>query len=234
MIQTLHDTGDDYQILSSYDGGVYATGISDCVCKGIGDEFDLTGHYSADSLNISFSAGSQAVIGGSFFRVTSLESITLSANATIYLCANINLSNPNGSKGSFVQRTSSNMQTDNINGSGTSRDLLLYIITTGANGVISVQDKRIIRGDGTAVSGLGITLNATTETVADSSYSFTETVNASSFSFQSSTGQFNGSLATKDLQFSNANASFKFKVLTQAQYNAISTKDANTLYVIVG
>ena len=153
-IQTLHDTGSSYDIPSKFDGGTYATGIADCVCKGIGDEFTLG--YSADSLNVTFNAGSQAVIGGSFFRVTSLESITLVANSTIYLCANIDLSRPNGSTGAFVQRTASNMQSDNINGSGTSRDLLLYVVQTGANGVVSVQDKRVIKGDGNAISGVGI------------------------------------------------------------------------------
>ena len=152
-IQTLHDTGDTYDIPSKFDGGTYATGIADCVCKGIGDE--LTIGYSGDSLNVTFNAGSQAIIGGSFFRVTSLESVTLVANSTIYLCANIDLSRPNGSTGAFVQRTSSNMQSDNINGSGTSRDLLLYVITTGANGVVSVSDKRIVKGDGNSISGIG-------------------------------------------------------------------------------
>lgn len=153
-IQTLHDTGSDYDIPSKYDGGVYATSVADCVCKGIGDEFTIG--YSADSLNVTFNAGSQAVIGGSFFHVTALEAVTLVSNSTIYLCANIDLSKPNGSRGSFVQRTSSNMQSDNLNGSGTSRDLLLYVITTGSSGVVSVQDKRVIKGDGTSISGLGL------------------------------------------------------------------------------
>lgn len=193
-IQTLHDTGSSYDIPSKYDGGVYATGIADCVCKGIGDEFTLG--YSADSLNVTFNAGSQAVIGGSFFRVESLESITLVANSTIYLCANIDLSRPNGSTGAFVQRTASNMQSDNINGSGTSRDLLLYVITTGANGVVSVQDKRVVKGDGTSISGIEI------------------------------------GLSSKNLSFVDSNTSFKFRVLTQAQYNALATKDANTLYFV--
>jgi hypothetical protein len=153
-IQTLHDTGSDYDITSKMDGGVYGTGISDAVCKGIGDEFTI--NYSADSLNVTFNAGSQAVIGGSFFRVMSLESITLASNSTIYLCANIDLSRPNGSRGQFVQRTASNMQSDNINGSGTTRDLLLYVVTTGANGVVSVQDRRVIQGDGTSIGGYSI------------------------------------------------------------------------------
>lgn len=141
-IQTLHDTGTDYDILSQYDGGVYSVATTDCVIKGIGDEFALT--YSSNSLDVQFSAGSQAIIGGSFFKVTALESVTLSANSTIYLCANIDLSRPNGQRGQFVQRTSSNMRSDNINGNGISRDLLLYVITTSASGVSNVVDKRKI------------------------------------------------------------------------------------------
>lgn len=150
-IQTLHDTGDSYPITPKMDGGTYGTAISDCISAGIGDEFAIS--YSASSLMVQFSAGSQAVIGGAFFRVMSLEAVTLVANSTIYLCANIDLSKPNGSTGSFVQRTASNMQSDNLNGSGVSRDLLLYVITTGATGVTNVEDRRVIRGDGTAING---------------------------------------------------------------------------------
>lgn len=153
-IQTLHDTGDTYQITPKYDGGVYATGISDCVCKGIGDEFAI--NYTGTSLDVSFNSGSEAVIGGSFFRIKSLEAVTLTPNATIYLCANIDLSRPNGQRGAFVQRTASNMMAENLNTStGTTRDLLLYVITTSNTGVSSVVDKRIIKGDGNAVSGIG-------------------------------------------------------------------------------
>ena len=146
-IQTLHDTGIDNSITSKMDGGVYSVAVPDGIIAGIGDEFTI--NYQADSLNITFNAGSEAVIGGSFFKVTALESVTLVANSTIYLCANIDLSKPNSSRGSFVQRTSSNMQSGNLNGSGTSRDLLLYVVTTGANGVVSVVDKRIIRSSAT-------------------------------------------------------------------------------------
>lgn len=150
-IQTLHDTGDSYPITPKMDGGTYGTGIADCVCKGVGDEFTI--QYSSNSLMVQFNAGSQAVIGGAFFRVMSLEAVTLVANSVIYLCANIDLSKANGSTGSFVQRTASSMTSDNLNGSGVSRDLLLYIITTGANGVTNVEDRRVIRGDGTAING---------------------------------------------------------------------------------
>lgn len=150
-IQTLHDTGSSYSITPKMDGGVYGTGISDCVCAGIGDEFTLS--YSNNNLNVQFAAGSQAIIGGAFFKVMSLETVALTANSTIYLCANIDLSKANGVRGSFVRRTSSNMQSGNLNGNGTSRDLLLYVITTNANGVVTVSDRRYIKGNGTASIG---------------------------------------------------------------------------------
>jgi len=176
-IQTLHDTGEENDITSKMDGGVYGSAISDCVCKGIGDEFAIT--YASDTLNVSFNPGSQAIIGGSFFKVKSIESVTLSPNSTIYLCANIDLSKTNGSRGSFVQRTASNMKSENINGSGSSRDLLLYVITTGANGVVTVSDRRVVKGDGASALG-----------------------------------------------------GYAIKVLPQAEYDALSPKDPNTLYFV--
>lgn len=155
-IQTLHDTGAEYPITPKMDGGVYGTGIADCICQGIGDEFTM--QYSQNSLMVQFNAGSQAVIGGAFFKLTDLEAVTLEANSTIYLCANIDLSKPNGNTGSIVQRTQSNMQTDNLNGTGISRDILLYIITTSATGVTNVEDKRVIRGNGLSVSGFSMVI----------------------------------------------------------------------------
>lgn len=160
-IQTQKDTGDSYPISPSMDGGVYQIATTDAVVGGVGDEFTI--NYSANSLSVSFAAGSEAVIGGAFFKVTSLEAVTLTANSTIYLCANIDTSAANGSRGSFVERTSSNMQHDNINGSGTSRDLLLYIVTTNGSGVTNVTDKRYIlenaptiyHGSGTPSNSLG-------------------------------------------------------------------------------
>lgn len=155
-IQTMHDTGDGYQITPKLDGGLYASHLADCVCKGIGDEFTL--NWTANSLGVSFSAGSEAVIGGAFFKVTSTETLTLAPSTTIYLCANIDLTANNGLRGSFVQRTSSNMQSGNLNGNGTTRDLLLYKITTTATGISSVEDKRIIKGDGTSINGYDIVI----------------------------------------------------------------------------
>lgn len=156
-VQTLHDTGTSYTVLSKYDGGTYSM-LDDCICKGIGDEFTI--HYSDTSLSIYFEAGSQALIGGSFFKVTGTEGLLngaeLDPNTTTYICANIDLTRTNGNTGAFVKRTASNMKSENLNGSGSSRDLLLYIVTTSSTGVTAVEDKRVIRGGGASISGLGL------------------------------------------------------------------------------
>ena len=154
-IQTLHDTGSDYDITPKMDGGTYQR-FKDGICAGIGDEFALT--YSSNSLTVQFNAGSQCLIGGAFFKVMALEAVALTANSTIYLCANIDLSRPNGSTGAFVQRTSSNMKSDNLNGTGTSRDLLLYVIKTGSSGVTNVTNKRVILGNESSINGYSISV----------------------------------------------------------------------------
>jgi hypothetical protein len=155
-IQTMWDTGDDYQITPAMDGGTYQR-FRDGICGGIGDEFALT--YSSSSLSVQIADNNQCIIGGAFFRTTALNVIQLQPNATTYLCANIDKTRSNGSRGDFVQRTSSNMQTDNLNNSmGVSRDLLLYIITTNGSGVTAVDDKRVILGNENSISGYSISV----------------------------------------------------------------------------
>lgn len=153
-MQCLFDTGDTYKVLPNFDGAVYDVAVgADCICGGVGDEFTLT--YSASSLTVSFHAGSEAVIGGAFFKVTEDQTVTLSANSTIYLCARIDKTQPNGQHACFALNTESSIQKQNLNGSGTIRDLLLYTVTTSANGVTAIQDKRVIRtSESTQVGGL--------------------------------------------------------------------------------
>lgn len=149
-LQCLQDTGTDYEVPSNYDGGCYQVGKPDCVVANIGDNFTL--NYQNDSLNVSFNAGSECIVGGNFIKVESTEAITLTANATIYLCATIDKSLPNGQKALISQRTSSNMQKGSINGADNVRDMLLYVITTSDSGVVSVVDKRVIVGNTYRVS----------------------------------------------------------------------------------
>lgn len=202
-IQTIYDTGENFQIDSKYDGAVYALSTTDCVCEGIGDEFTL--HYSSDSLAAYFEEGSQAVIGGSFFKITSLHSLSnekqLPSNSTFYLCATIDLTAENGQRGTFSYLPSlNNLRTGNLNGSGTARDLVLYQITTGSSGVTSVVDKRVTRGTGTAVSGISLALS--------------------------------GSTNTQQFDVTNGTTTLKFKVISEADYKNLQTKDSNTLYFI--
>lgn len=159
-VQTLYDSGSTYDIPATYDGAVYNAAVSDCICKGVGDEFRL--HTNDNSLDVTFTAGSEAVIGGGFFKVVSDTSKTLDPNRTIYLCASINLANGNGERGVFVQRGSqAAILKGNLNGGDSMRDMLLYVITTSATSITSVQDMRVIKGDGGAsVSGVGLTLSS--------------------------------------------------------------------------
>lgn len=141
MIRTLKDTGADFPISSNIDGSVYAIATQDCVIGGMGDEFSIT--TSASSLNLTFTQGSVAVLCGNAFWLTADETVTLPANSTFNLCARIDTSKPNGQTGSFECLTEAGMKNNNINNGGI-RDLILYTITTSANGVTSIVDKRTI------------------------------------------------------------------------------------------
>lgn len=141
MARTLKDTGSENTISSNIDGAVYSLITPDCVIGGMGDEFTL--NYSASSLDVNFAKGSQALICGNAFWLDDIETVTLPSSSTIYLCARIDTSMPNGQTGSFECLTQSGMKSDNINEGGV-RDLLLYIIVTNSSGVSSVTDKRNI------------------------------------------------------------------------------------------
>lgn len=141
MIRTLKDTGADFPISSNIDGSVYAIATQDCVIGGMGDEFSIT--TSASSLSLTFSQGNVAVLCGNAFWLTADETVTLPANSTFNLCARIDTSKPNGQTGSFECLTEAGMKNNNINNGGI-RDLVLYTITTSANGVTSIVDKRTI------------------------------------------------------------------------------------------
>lgn len=158
-IQTIYDVGDDYQITPFMDAGVYGSAIVDAVIKGIGDEFTLD--YSMSSLDVTFLAGSEAVVCGSFFKITgnSPITVTLPANKTVYLCARIDLSRNNGSRGYFatVGTSETVYTTTNINGNGTIHDLILYQITTTSTGVGNVKDMRVIHNNNNStVAGYAI------------------------------------------------------------------------------
>lgn len=141
MIRTLKDTGANFPISSNIDGSVYAIATQDCVIGGMGDEFSVT--TSASSLSLTFTQGSVAVLCGNAFWLTADETVTLPANSTFNLCARIDTSKPNGQTGTFECLTEAGMKNNNINNGGI-RDLILYTITTSANGVTSIVDKRTI------------------------------------------------------------------------------------------
>ena len=164
-IQTLFDP--EVDIIPEMDGGVYGTGISDCVCKGIGDEFAYI--KETGSSTITFKAGSQAIIGGSFFRLTGdcVVDFTGLDTGTYKLCACINKGlRHNGSTdtGSFtIKQANVEPTIGNLNGSDTIREMLLYTVDV-TNGVpTKLTDKRTIKGNGQASFG-GVELVYLTKT----------------------------------------------------------------------
>ena len=157
-IQTIYDVGDDYQITPFMDAGVYGSAIVDAVIKGIGDEFTM--NWSPSSLDVTFDAGSEAVLCGSFFKITGSSpiTVTLPSNDTFYLCARIDLTRNNGTRGYLAcVSTSGASTTTNLNGNDTVHDLVLYQITTSASGITGVIDKRVIQNNtNSTVAGYAI------------------------------------------------------------------------------
>lgn len=140
-IRTLKDTGSEYPIPCEVDGSVYSLIANDCVIAGRGDEFTL--NYTSSSLIASIKKGSQAILCGNAFWITTDESITLISNSTFYLCLRIDTSQPNGQTGLLVCLTESAMKSDNINEGGI-RDMALYQIVTSSSGVTTCTDVRKI------------------------------------------------------------------------------------------
>ena len=203
-IQTLYDSGASYSIPAQYDGAVYNVAVPDCICKNVGDEFTM--QSSAESLYVTFKAGSEAVIGGAFFKIEQDYSVLLDANNSegLYICARIALGNEDGEKGSIIALTSeSSIMKGNLNGSSSDdnvlvRDLLLYVVTTNSTGVVNVTDKRITYGNG----GVSIKL-------------------------------WNNSGNKDILMFAKDDgAVFNFRVLEQSEYDALNPPTAHTMYFI--
>ena len=148
-IQTLYDTG--CEITPEMDGGVYGVSISDCVCKGIGS--NLAAEYTLNTgTDIKVKTG-QAVIGGSFFRVKSKRTISLTNYAdgsakSLNIYAKIDKSaSPCG--GFSVKTTSQTPESGNLAGSGTVREMLLYTISIDGTGhITSFSDKRTLKENG--------------------------------------------------------------------------------------
>lgn len=141
MIQTLYDTGTDNQVTSKMDGGCYQTATRDCVVGGVGDEFSLNNV----GLNLTFLQGSEAIIGGGFFKVMTDTTITLEANLNgAIVCAEIDTTQENGERGLFVVKNESELSKQNINGSGTKRDLPLFKVNTTSSSVVLVSDLRYV------------------------------------------------------------------------------------------
>lgn len=131
-------------ISAKFDGALRSTyaNAQDYIVDDIGNEFAMT--TSASSLQVSVGSGI-ANISGRGLMSEEANTITLTANSTIYLCLRIDLTQIQGQEGMLYANTTSTLASDNLNNTQGQHDLLLGVITTDANGVSNVVDSRVIK-----------------------------------------------------------------------------------------
>ena len=125
------------------DGALYnfLLGNQDYVFEGIGNEFAIT--PSASSFLITLGTGEGVVCGRHVTEETvngANSMIQLSANSSGYVTICVDLSRPAGTEAYL--RATPTLQQDDLNNSGTVRDLPLYQYTTNGSGVSSFVDVR--------------------------------------------------------------------------------------------
>lgn len=125
----------------------------DYIIQDIGEEFECL--FQEGSLDIQVGTG-QAVIGGRSITAEESNTLTLPSNSTIYLCLRIDLTQVEGQVGLLYANTSSEIAQDNLNNDSSAiRDLLLAIVETNADGIVSVEDKRTIQATAGVSSYIG-------------------------------------------------------------------------------
>lgn len=138
-----YNTGE--QIKAKYDGAIFNTFAQskDYIIKDIGEEFECL--YQGGSLDVQVGTG-QAIIGGRGIVAEEINHLTLPANATIYLCLRIDLTQVEGQVGMLYANTSLEIQQGNLNDDGSAiRDLLIATITTNSDGITTLIDNRVIK-----------------------------------------------------------------------------------------
>jgi len=125
------------------DGALYnfLLGNQDYVFEGIGNEFAIT--PSASSFLITLGTGEGVVCGRHVTEETvngANSMIQLTANSSGYVTICVDLSRPAGTEAYL--RATPTLQQDDLNNSGTVRDLPLYQYTTNGSGVSSFVDIR--------------------------------------------------------------------------------------------
>lgn len=142
-IKVMADCGDQVLYTAEELGAVLRTfsNNTDYIIKGIGNQMAMTS--SSSSLQVTVKTG-EAVMCGRFVMIKSNETITLPANTTGKLVLRIDLTQPVTFEGKLAYVTGS-AKSDNLNNTGTGQyDLVLAEFVTGASGVTTLTDKRVI------------------------------------------------------------------------------------------
>lgn len=151
MLYAMADNG--VNIPAARDGALYSflTGGQDYIFKGIGDEFEIT--VSSSSYIVTLTEG-EGICGGRHIREVTENSanstIQLSANASGYVTIRIDLSRPSGTECYLCDALT--LVSQDLNDTGTVRDLPLYKYTTDGSGISSWVDLRHVSSGSNVVN----------------------------------------------------------------------------------
>ena len=151
MLYAMADNG--INIPAARDGALYSflTGGQDYIFGGIGDEFEIT--VSSSSYIVTLTEG-EGICGGRHIREVTENSanstIQLGANASGYVTIRIDLSRPSGTE-CYLCATPTLVSQD-INSTGTVRDLPLYQYATDGNGISTWTDIRHVSSGSNVVN----------------------------------------------------------------------------------
>lgn len=141
MLYAMADNG--INIPADRDGALYNffTGNQDYIFQGIGDEFAIT--TSATSFIVRLTEGEGVICGRHVTEKTengANSTIQLNANASGYVTIRIDLARPSGTECYLCDTPT--LVSQNLNNTGTVRDLPLYSYATDDNGVSAWTDMR--------------------------------------------------------------------------------------------
>lgn len=125
-----------------YDASLYnlLADKTNFIFKGIDDEFKVT--YGSGSLRVKLGTGGCLICGRHVFNDSTDEIyLTLSPNDSGYLVIRYDLTQAAGHEASF--KAVSTLETGDLNGTGTKRDLLIGQYKTDDNGVTQYTDLRV-------------------------------------------------------------------------------------------
>lgn len=260
MIKVMADSGGSVSYNASDIGAGLNTFANnqDYIFQGVEDEMLVT--YSSTSLQITVGKG-RGIICGRPITIESPETFTLPANTSnIYLIVRADLTQAIGQEGYITYAASSQLKSDNLNTSGGQKhDLQLALISTDSSGVSSFTDKRLIMSESSKPITVDSALSSTSTnpvqnkvinakfsnhthtksqitdfptTMTPAAHTHGALTNDGKITTSVTVANGDAFIVADSSDSSKLKASLKYWYGTASSYNAISSKDANTLYLV--